>query len=74
MADACTATATGVRRRARPDLTAVRPNRLCQKTSSGFPTAIYLRWNDTVSTTSSTTETTLANSAPPDSETTLAIA
>ena len=31
------------------------------------------RWNDTVSTTSSTTETTLASSAPPDSDTTLAV-
>jgi hypothetical protein len=31
------------------------------------------RWNDTVSTTSSTTETTLASSAPPERETTLAV-
>ena len=33
-----------------------------------------LRWNDTVSVTSRTTETRLASSAPPDSDTTLAIA
>ena len=34
----------------------------------------HRRWNETVSTTSSTTETRLASSAPPDSDTTLAIA
>ena len=49
--------------------------RLLQEASSGFdmPARDQRRWNETVSITSSTTETTLANSAPPDSETIAAI-
>ena len=46
-----------------------------QNASRGLPTtaSVQPRWNDTVSTTRSTTETTWASSAPPDSETTLAV-
>src|SRR5688500_11126826 len=50
-------------------------NRRVQKASSGLPTTVsdQPRWNDTVSMTSRTTETMLASSAPPDSDTTLAV-
>ena len=51
------------------------PNRRDQNKSSGLPTvaAAQRRRKETVSITSRTTETTLANRAPPDNETTLAI-
>ena len=44
-----------------------------QKSSSGFAMTPHPRWKDTVSTTSSTTETMLASSAPAERETTLAV-
>ena len=46
-----------------------------QKASSGLPTTAsdHPRWKETVSTTSRTTETMLASSAPPDRDTTLAV-
>ena len=46
-----------------------------RKSSSGLATTRLRqpRWKDTVSTTSRVTDTMLASSAPPDSETTLAV-
>ena len=45
-----------------------------QRIAHGAPPGRQRRWNDTVSTTSSTTDTMFAISAPPDRETTLAVA
>ena len=78
VAEAWVADAIGTRRRRHRPLRALLvwpSNSRVQKTSSGLPMRRpQRRWNDTVSTTSSTTDTMLATSAPPDSDTTLAVA
>ena len=78
VADAWVADAVGTRqRRVRRSDCSSPVNSRYQNTSSGLPTAflpVQRRWNDTVSTTSSTTDTMLASSAPPESDTTLAVA
>ena len=76
VAEACEADAAATRSTARRSCRSSSPSSICfQKVSRGLPMTAsdHPRWKETVSTTSSTTETMLASSAPPDRETTLAV-